>query len=466
MIKKRQRRNFKTSDTKTTDGFANLTSRLGYGSVDNGLSRGHYQFNHITQNRLQLEAAYRGNWMVGNIVDAIAEDMTRAKIELKHAGDPSESSEIERYFTKTGVWGDITDAIKWSRLYGGAIAVMMIDGQDLSTPLSLDTIGKNQFKGLIVYDRWQLMPSMNDIINPNEGAEAGLPRYYSIVTDFNGDSQSLGAKIHYTRIVRFDGIKLPYFQAITEMYWGESVLERLFDRLISFDTATMGASNLVDRAYLRTVGVDGLREILAIGGKAEEGLVKMFDYVRMLQNNEGLTLLDKNDMFATTSYSFAGLSDIILQFGQQLAGASGIPLVRLFGQSPNGMSATGESDIRMYYDTILSKQESMLREGTQRILSAVYRSLYTKPLPIDTTFEFKPLWQMSDEQKVTIANTATNTIIASHQEGLISTPTAMKELRQLSYKTGVYTNITDEEIEEAENEPPFTTVENVETENE
>lgn len=466
MIKKRQRRNFKTSDTKTTDGFANLASRLGYGFADNGLSNGHYQFNHITQNRLQLEAAYRGNWIVGNIVDAIAEDMTRAKIEFKHAGDPSESSEIERYFTKIGVWGDITDAIKWSRLYGGAIAVMIIDGQDLSTPLSLDTIGKNQFKGLIVYDRWQLMPSMNDIINPNEGAEVGLPRYYSIVTDFDGNSQSLGAKIHYTRIVRFDGIKLPYFQAITEMYWGESVLERLFDRLISFDTATMGASNLVDRAYLRTVGVDGLREILATGGKAEEGLIKMFDYVRMLQNNEGLTLLDKNDMFATTSYSFAGLSDIILQFGQQLAGASGIPLVRLFGQSPSGMSATGESDIRMYYDTILSKQESMLREGTQRILSAVYRSLYTKPLPIDTTFEFKPLWQMSDEQKVTIANTATNTIIASHQEGLISTPTAMKELRQLSDKTGVYTNITDEEIKEAENEPPFTTVENVENENE
>jgi len=188
-----------------------------------------------------------------------------------------------------------------------------------------------------------------------------------------------------------DGIKLPYFQAVTEMYWGESVLERLFDRLVSFDTATMGAANLVDRAYLRTVGVDGLREILAAGGKAEEGLIAMFDYMRMLQNNEGLTLLDKNDMFSTTSYSFAGLSDVILQFGQQLAGASGIPLVRLFGQSPNGMSATGESDMRMYYDNILAKQESMLREGIQRIISVAYRSIYTKPLPMDTTFEFKPL---------------------------------------------------------------------------
>lgn len=460
-MRKNQKRTFKTSDTKTTDGFANFTSRLGYGVVDNGLSQGHYQFNMVTRNRIQLEAAYRGNWIVGNIIDAIAEDMTRSKIELKHNGDPSESREIERTFIRFGIWGDIADTIKWSRLYGGAIAVIMIEGQDLSTPLSIDTVGKNQFKGLVVYDRWQLMPSMNDIISPNEGAEAGMPRYYSIVTQFEGEMKSLGTKIHYSRIIRMDGIKLPYFQAVTEMYWGESVLERLFDRLVSFDTATMGAANLVDRAYLRTVGVDGLREILAAGGKAEEGLIAMFDYMRMLQNNEGLTLLDKNDMFSTTSYSFAGLSDVILQFGQQLSGASGIPLVRLFGQSPNGMSATGESDMRMYYDNILAKQESMLREGIQRIISVVYRSIYTKPLPTDTTFEFKPLWQMSDEQKTNIANVGTTAIIASHQEGLISTATAMKELKQLSEKTGFYTNITDKEIDEAMNEPPLPMVENL-----
>jgi hypothetical protein len=38
--------------------------------------------------------------------------------------------------------------------------------------------------------------------------------------------------------------------------------------------------------------------------------------------------------------------------------------------------------------------------------------------------------------------------------GIIDRATALKELRQSSEVTGVWTNITDEQIEEAENEPP------------
>lgn len=456
MQKRRNKKSF-----KTVDGFANLNSRLGVGLADNNLSQGHYQFNLITRNRLQLEAAYRGNWIVGNIVDAIAEDMTRSKIEIKHNGDPSETMELERSFTRMGIWGDITDAIKWSRLYGGSIVVMIIEGQDLSTPLNMDTISKGQFKGLVTYDRWQLNPTLDDLIGVAEGSEAGLPRFYSIVNNITGGTDNkMGAKIHYSRVIRMTGIQLPYFQAITEMFWGESIIERLFDRLISFDAATMGAANLVDRAYLRTIGVDGLREILAAGGKAEEGLISMFSYMRMLQNNEGLTLTDKTDTFQTHSYSFSGVSDIILQFGQQLAGASGIPLVRLFGQSPSGMSATGESDMRMYYDTILAKQESMLREGIQRILSATYRSIYGKPMPEDTTFEFKSLWQMSALDKSTIANNITTAITAAYQAGILNDATALKELKKSSESTGIYTNVTDEDIIEAENEPPMPSIEN------
>jgi len=464
-MRKNKKRTFKTSDTSVVDGFASLNSRLGVGMVDNNISQAHYQPNLITRNRLQLENAYRGSWMVGSIVDAIAEDMTRAKIELRHAGDPSETMELERSFTRMGIWGDITDAIKWSRLYGGAIVVMIVEGQDLSTPLNMDTISKGAFKGLVTYDRWQLQPSLDDLIGVDEGAEAGLPRYYSIVNNITaGVDQTLGTKIHYSRVIRMTGINLPYFQAITEMFWGESIIERLFDRLISFDTATMGAANLVDRAYLRTIGVDGLREILAAGGKAEEGLISMFSYMRMLQNNEGLTLTDKNDDFQTHSYSFSGVSDIILQFGQQLAGASGIPLVRLFGQSPSGMSATGESDMRMYYDTILAKQESMLREGIQRILSATYRSIYGKPMPSDTTFEFKSLWQMSAIDKSTVANNITTAITTAYQAGILNDATALKELKQSAEITGIYTNITDEDIVEAENEPPAPMVETTPTE--
>jgi len=445
--------------SKANDGFANFTSRLG-AIAQNNLSNGSYQFDLLTRNRLKLEAMYRGSWLTGNIVDCVAEDMTRAGIDIIHEGDPKEVETLTAGITRMGIWGDLADAIKWSRLYGGAIAVMMIDGQDASTPLDMDTVTKGQFKGLAVYDRWQLQPTLHDIIS--EGAEFGLPRFYKLISLQGENKEYQGIDIHYSRIIRFEGIRLPYYQAITEMFWGESVIERLYDRLLSFDATTMGVANLVERAYLRTVGIDGLREILAAGGKAEEGLIAQFDYMRMLQNNEGVTLLDKNDEFQAHSYSFGGLDNVLIQFGQQLSGASGIPLVRLFGQSPSGMSATGESDMRMYYDLIATKQESMVREGLTRILDVLYRSAYGKAPSKPINFVFNTLWQMTDEQKSTIAKSNQETINAAYTSGIIDQATALRELKQLSAKTGVFTNITDEMIEEAENEPELPSVENME----
>ena len=61
------------------------------------------------------------------------------------------------------------------------------------------------------------------------------------------------------------------------------------------------------------------------------------------------------------NYGFTGLADTLLQRGQQLSGALGIPLVRLSDQSSVGLSATGESGIRNYSDSIRSQQETRLR---------------------------------------------------------------------------------------------------------
>jgi len=226
--------------------------------------------------------------------------------------------------------------------------------------------------------------------------------------------------------------------------------------LIAFDDATMSCGNLINRAQLRTVSIAGLREILAAGGEAQIALVAQFEYMRQLQQNEGITLLDKEDEFQSTAYSFAGLSDMMIQFGQQISGASDIPLVRLFGQSPAGLNSTGESDMRLYYDGINAKQEDQMRNPLEIVLKVMWQSFTGKPAPKDLAFTFTPLWQMSATDKATVAKTNTDTLIEAHQEGGIDTATMMKELKQNSGETGLFTHITDEAIEEAENEEPPT----------
>lgn len=451
---------FETIDkaSKTADGFDNFVARVGLNN-NNVISAGLYTFNLMTRNRVQLEAAYRGSWVVGQVIDVVAEDMTKAGIDIQTNEDDADVKKMQTNINRLQVWQSICSLIKWGRLYGGALGVLQIEGQDLSTPLNLDTIDKGQFKGIVVYDRWQLNPVLGKTIK--SGPELGLPEFYEIVNNttpnetYDPNTVTGQTSVHYSRVIRNIGIELPYFQAITEMMWGESMLERLWDRLISFDQATMSSANLIERANNRTVGIDDLRNIVSAGGKAQKGLEAQFAMMREFQTNEGLTLLDKNDTYSSTSYSFAGLSDLMLQFGQQLAGASGIPLVRLFGQSPAGLSATGDSDLRTYYDNINSQQNAKLRTGIELTLKVMWRSVFGRPAPDDLEWDFVPLWQMSALDKATIAKSNTETIIGAHEAGLTSTVTSMKELRDSSDDTGLFSNITDDEIEEAEeNEPP------------
>lgn len=445
---------------KTIDGFDNFVSKLGLNN-DNMLSAGTFVFNLITRNRILLEAAYRGSWVVGAIVDSTAEDMTRAGVTVTTNDGDKNIKDLKNAISRLKIGQSLCSLEKWGRLYGGALGIIQIKGQKLDTPLNLDSVAKDQFEGIVVYDRWQLNPRLDQLID--SGPDMGLPKYYDIVNDpraTSGNFQTATGqlKVHHSRCIRNIGIELPYFQAITEMLWGESRLERLWDRLIAFDDATLNSANLIQHANNRTVGIEGLREILAAGGAAQDGLLSMFEMMRTLQANEGLTLLDKNDNFQTTSYSFAGLSDMMLQFGQQLAGASGIPLVRLFGQSPAGLSSTGEGDLRNYYDSINAQQEAKLRNGWEMILKVMWRSCFGKPAPDDLEFVFTPLWQMSATDKANNAKTMTETVIGAFDVGLVSKPTAMKELRQNSGETGIFSNITDEEIAQAEKDdedPPM-----------
>ena len=176
--------------------------------------------------------------------------------------------------------------------------------------------------------------------------------------------------------------------------------------------------------------------------------------IRRFQSNEGLTLMDAEDKFDTHQYSFAGLSDMLLQFGQQLSGALQIPLVRLFGQSPAGLNATGESDLVNYYDNIATQQDRKLRRGVGLVYDVLWRSVFSTPIPDGFGFEFTPLWQLSDVEKGTLANQLTTSVTDAYESGLVSKATALKELRQSSKVTGLWSNITNDDIEAAQDDDP------------
>lgn len=434
---------------QAADSYQNFALSLGMGT-DNALASSSYGFNPITRNRTLLEWMYRGSWLPGVAVDVIADDMTRAGIDMQSSLPPDQIEQLQQEATNLGIWLGINEGIKWGRLYGGAIVVYLIDGHDMKQPLRLEKIGKGAFKGLLVLDRWMVEPTLDQANIVQElGPNLGQPMYYKVT---NSAPALYGKTIHYSRCMRFDGVRLPYWQRVMENLWGISVLERLYDRIVAFDSATTGAAQLVYKSFLRTYKIEGLRELLAAGGKATQVLTSFVEMMRRFQGLEGITIIDaKDDMVVSQSSVQSGIAEALVQFGQQLSGALGIPLVRLFGQSPAGLNSTGESDLVTYYDMIKQKQENQLRVG----VATVYKLMgASKGIQIDDkfNFNFSPLWQLNEKDAAQVDQQDTQSVALIEERGLISPRDALKELRQRGRPIGRWTNITDEMIEAADDE--------------
>ncbi|HEE3335380.1 anti-CBASS protein Acb1 family protein, partial [Klebsiella pneumoniae] len=145
----------KTGRVATADSYDNFVARVGM-QQPNQHAASTYRANYTSRNRLLIEWAYRSSWIIGAAVDSKADDMTKKGVRITSEIDPKRRGILESRFDELQLWDCINETLKWSRLYGGAVALILIEGQAPLTPLVLDKVGKGSFKGLAVLDRWMI----------------------------------------------------------------------------------------------------------------------------------------------------------------------------------------------------------------------------------------------------------------------------------------------------------------------
>ena len=380
-----------------------------------------------------LENLYRTNFICRKVCDLYASDMVSAGVEW--SCDKDRADLLEKEFSKLQVWGALEQAIKLARLYGGSIVFM-------GTATSKTDAELNQGEKLTylrVFDRYEAKPDTANLVPT--GARMGEPMSY----DISPVITPAGIQADEGRCVRFIGAALPAKLAQREDLWGDSVLQAMASRIRIFDGATQGVGELMKRCYLRSIGISGFWDAMGDEGPlSTDQITKALGMLNQTQTIYGLTVMDANDSFSSQSYSFGGVKDVLDQISQQLAGACDVPLVRLFGMSPAGFS-TGESDLKAYYGSILKAQESMLRAPIRRIAEQILTSNGMATEDLD--FKFIPLAQQSQMEKMAAAQQGVSTIIAAKDAGLISDARALEEVRRLAETTGLFTTITDADIQ-------------------
>lgn len=442
----------------TMDAFQNQMARLGFGQPN--LNEGaDYPLTRMSQNYNLFTSLYRSSWIVRKIVDVFPSDMVKNWIKFNSSLDPEKISKINSVIRKTKTKEKIKEGLRWARLYGGAAGLILIDGdEDLSEPLDYDAIMLDDYKGLLIFDRWNGIYPDIELEDDISDEEYGYPKYYSISLSEANNNLMLSynkqdlVKVHHSRIVRFNGRDLPLWERQAEMFWGESEIEIVFEELKKRDNTSANIASLIFLANIRVLKMNDLGQLLgASTQKAQENLYKVLQAQNQLMSNMGIYVMDKDDDFGSEQYSFGGLNDIYESFMLDIAGACEMPVTKLFGREPAGFNSTGESDLTQYYDTLEEKQETYLQPIIDKLLPIIFMSTLGA-IPEDLDWEFNPCMNVNSKDLADLAQSMASPIFEAFNVGLITKEIALKELKQQNEKTGMWSNITDEDIKNAKNE--------------
>lgn len=432
---------------QTRDGWESTITGLGRARDKRTGTRIKYPA--VEGSRDQFDDYYHGDDTAATIAELPAREMTREWLTLsvddaggdvrtEDTGDKMlAAKEVMQALDDLDCKSMVAQAILWARVHGGSLLFLGVnDGtDDLAEPLNLDTIKSLDF--LLVFDRWeaQIHQTNSDIGSP----DFGKPEMYMLQAQTE-TGMGLGAStlVHASRFIRFDGVRTSRYRMALNGGWSDSVYTRMKETLQDYGISWHGVAHLLQDFSQAVLKMRGLADAIC---QQESNVVldrmTALDLCRSVARAIPIDAEDEDFMRVATPMS--GLPETLDRLMLRVASAARMPATLLFGQSPAGLNATGESDIRLFYDGIKAHQEESLRPRIDKLLRVLFASR-DGPTggkePEHWSYEFNPLWQESDVERATVRKTQAETDAIYLQEGVLDTEeVALSRFAGESYST-------------------------------
>lgn len=439
------------SATDSLRGLVNNFTRLG-GDEDKARAS---EWHHTQIPMQKLEAAYRSNWIARKACDIVAFDMFREGWTWQ--AEKEVVAAIEREEQRHKLIYKAFEAMKWARLYGGAALVFSDGAEDPREPLDIENIGQGDIQFVSAVDRHSLAsgPIDYDPLSPHYME----PEYYDLLSRTSGT-----VRVHPSRVVRFIGNPIPMGHRILVDHWGDSILEAVDIAIKDATSGQAGIAALIQEAKVDVFGIPSLTEKISTE-KYKNALQDRFELANRLKGPLNALIKDKEEDYEQKTISFTNLPDVQRLLLQIVSGAVDIPATRFLSQSPAGLSSTGESDMRNYYDRIKAEQKLVLRPIMQKIFDIMVRSAVGQ-YPDDIYFQFDPLWQLTEKEQAEIGKFEADEIETLTRTGLIPDEVLAIGVRNRLIEGGRYPGIEqaydewgddlvqEEEVEQPENIDP------------
>lgn len=395
------------NDRIRNDGWGSLLTGMGT-RADKNRSKVHTADLIISD--LELESIYNDDGLGAKVIDCVADDMFKRGWEYRFENEKDDTenkfeSVYNELFKAMQVKQKLNEAVKWARLYGGCVAIIgAYDGEDFSTPLVPKKIKK--FEPLRVIPRpniqYGTMIFQTDPMLPRFGEVEFYPVEFRVGNDFRI------MNVHHSRVIEIHGVKCPNTIATAVMaeyrYWGMPVFQKIKDYLSSVGSNFNAVAHLFDEYSVGKYKLNDLAEILSVpdGEKSVNNRIQVMDMMKSVYHS---LILDSNDDYIRENVSFGGIGEVMNLFFEMISASTNIPMTRLFGISPSGLNATGDSDTYSYYDMVEAQQELKLRPALEKLVSIVseYKNI-EKP-----EIEFKPIEQMTEKEQAELEERKANT---------------------------------------------------------
>lgn len=346
----------------------------------------------------QLALMYR-NLIVRRIVTLVVDDAIKNFIEVEGDQDECIVQELEALFIPE----KLTEALYWDRLFGMSVALILADdGQELDQPINLKRL--RRVSGVEVFDKRSVMEDSASLYYDTDVRDVnfGKAEYYTI-TPPNGNL----FKVHRSRLLIFDGETLPKLERIANNGAGLSCLDGIPAAINRVKTSMDKTIDIMDKVSTSLLKLQGLSNVL----QTEEGtkaVIKRLDLIDYSRRLNGSVAIDKDDEYAVFNIPLGGLTDIIQEMEQYVCAVTGYPFTKLFGRSPAGMNATGQSDMQIYYDKVRSYQKRKLRPALEYLVKLIQLSSEgpTQGKELEKwSIKFNALQQLNDLEQANVDKT-------------------------------------------------------------
>ena len=367
------------------DGLMNVMQGLNTASDSRSYDRFTFgdEFGGMWDDPHQLYAAVRSSWLARAIIDMPAEDGLREwrKFTCEQA------EEIQKEEKRVRLSSRFRSLSVADRMTGGAVMVMLIEGQDLSEPLDLNRVGKGSLKGLRVFDRYEVACSEANITDPLS-ENFLMPGYYTIAGGHT--------VIHHSNCVVMTGVNTSNYLRRMEQGWGDSVLRQCMSDIKDIVASKEGLAALLRKASVDIFKTPAVN--YAANDEAEQLAIKRITSFKMGLSNHNLGVINEAEELLRLGAQFGGTSEALNKLMIYLSGALKIPMTKLFGVQSKGMGDSGEGDQKNYNTTLKSAQEVKYRPALEVVDEVLVRSALGY-FPDDCEFEWNPLYQESGAEK-------------------------------------------------------------------